>query len=208
MDSLNGTERLRYGIEDLRIQVGRLKYQIRRQADPDSRRELLDKAFQLVHGKEGQSNLLSHLLVLRARHHISGGCLRDAKEDAQNATELTPHWGETYLVLADALEASGQKAAASEALIKAQASKRLSEPARMDVTVRASQMRRYLDSFTTWSLESTDRLNHNYTRLELRNMAPVLYESSDIWHVDVSLTTALGCAWVRLLPGPACPNTP
>lgn len=99
--------------------LGKMKYDIRREKDPEVRLEKLKKAFKALGDDTAAANsepgLLSELLVLRSRQLLSTQPA-DALSDAQRACDLAPNWAQAKLVLADALAALGRAAAGVSAL--------------------------------------------------------------------------------------------
>lgn len=94
-------------VSDKVKKLGKIKYDIRRETNPDLKEEKLKEAFDSLGGEKAATSepmLFSTLLVLRSRFLLKTQ-IDSALQDAERAVKLVPQWPQAHLALASALEA-------------------------------------------------------------------------------------------------------
>lgn len=102
--------------------LAKIKYDIRREVDQDTRRSKLEKCFSALGGPtmaaQNEPRLFCELLVMRSREYLKDDMAK-ALDDAQRAQELATDWAQPKLALANCLEALSRSAEAIEVLREA-----------------------------------------------------------------------------------------
>jgi hypothetical protein len=102
--------------------VGKIKFDIRREADAGKRLALIDSCFKTIGGEAGaaktEPQLLAELLVLRSKEFLKTQ-VDNAVRDALKAVELAAGWAQAQLALGSAFEAAGRAAEGVVALQEA-----------------------------------------------------------------------------------------